>query len=163
MVPAAERQNTTHLQVMLDVGAEGNPQAYAELINLASDRLLRLTRKMLRRYPHLKRWEQTDDIFQQAAMRLWKALEKVQPENSRHYFNLAALQVRRELIDVARKLSGPLGIAGNLDSISGEQKERRTPDGPGNDSQDPVRLAAWTEFHEAVDQLDDTLRETFQW
>ena len=53
--------------------------AYGELIAKATDRLLRLTRKMLRNYPHLRRWEQTDDVFQRAAMRLYRSLGEVQP------------------------------------------------------------------------------------
>ena len=42
--------NTTQLQVLLDLAASGDDDAYGELITRASDRLLKLTRKMLRNY-----------------------------------------------------------------------------------------------------------------
>ena len=72
--------NTTQLQALLDLAAEGQDDAYGELIAMASDRLLKLTRKMLRNYPHLRRWEQTDDVFQSAAMRLHQSLSEVKPD-----------------------------------------------------------------------------------
>ena len=49
--------NTAQLQRLLDRAAEGNDDAHEELITKASERLLKLTRKMLRGYPHLRRWE----------------------------------------------------------------------------------------------------------
>ena len=45
--------NTTQLQTLLDRAGEGDDGAHGELIAKAADRLLRLTRKMLRNYPHL--------------------------------------------------------------------------------------------------------------
>lgn len=94
--------NTTQLQALLDKAGEGDQTAYDELIVQASDRLLKLTRKMLRSYPHLRRWEQTDDVFQNAVMRLHRSLSEVQPESVRQFFGLAATQIRRTLIDLAR-------------------------------------------------------------
>jgi hypothetical protein len=44
---------------------------------------------MLRNYPHLKRWEQTDDVFQRAALRLYRSLGEVQPASPREFFGLA--------------------------------------------------------------------------
>lgn len=71
--------NTAQIQALLDHGAAGADSAYDLLLSQASDRLLRLTRKMLRAYPHLQRWEQTDDVFQSAAMRLYRSLAAVKP------------------------------------------------------------------------------------
>ena len=50
----------TQLQALLD---EGNDAAYGELLSIASTRLHKLTGKMLRDFPRLRRWEQTDDVF----------------------------------------------------------------------------------------------------
>ncbi|MEM7457127.1 MAG: sigma-70 family RNA polymerase sigma factor [Planctomycetota bacterium] len=142
---------------------DGDEDARESLLKLSYERLQRLTSKMLRQYPVVRRWEQTDDIFQRAAMRLWNALSKIQPEDSRHYFNLAALQVRRELIDVARSLSGPMGIAANYETIGDEENTRGPVVNAGDrQTEEPPDLAEWTEFHEAVDRLDEDLRETFQ-
>ena len=65
-------------------------------------RLSRLARKMLRSYPGVRRWELTDDIVQNAALRLWQCLDAVKPASVRSFINLAAVQIRRELIDLAR-------------------------------------------------------------
>ena len=90
--------STMQLQALLD---QGNDQAYEELLGLASVRLQKLARKMLRDFPKLRRWEQTDDIFQSAALRLHRSLSEVKPESVRQFFGLAATQIRRTLIDLA--------------------------------------------------------------
>ena len=65
----------------------------------ACARLRQLTCAMLKDYPRLKRWEETDDVFQNASLRLYRALGKVRPASVREFFRLAAVQIRRELID----------------------------------------------------------------
>ena len=72
-----------------------------------------LARAMLRRYPHVRRWEETDDLLQAALMRLHRSLAEVQPEGVPHFDNLAAAQIRRELIDLARSYHGPEGLGAN--------------------------------------------------
>ena len=42
-----------------------------------NDQLVALARVMLRRYPHVRRWEQTDDLLQAALMRLHRSLAEV--------------------------------------------------------------------------------------
>jgi RNA polymerase sigma-70 factor (ECF subfamily) len=59
---------TLQVQGWLDRLQAGDESARKELINCACERLTRLTRKMLKNYPRLKRWEQTDDVFQNAAV-----------------------------------------------------------------------------------------------
>src|SRR5690242_5295106 len=80
---------------------DGDDSAMDELLIHFESRLCRLTRKMLRTFPAVRRWEQTDDVYQGAAIRLRRALKKVMPKNSREFFGLAALQVRRELLNMA--------------------------------------------------------------
>ena len=60
-----------------------------------------LAGKMLRRYPKVHRWEETDDVFVEAAAMLRRAMETVQPESPRHFYNLAATQIRRVLINLS--------------------------------------------------------------
>ena len=101
--------NSIQLQPLLDLAAEGSDEAYGELISQASERLLKLTRRMLRDFPKLKRWEQTDDVFQTAALRLYRSLAEVQPDSVREFFGLGTTQIRRTLIDLARQHFGPEG------------------------------------------------------
>lgn len=143
--------NTTHLQALLD---DGDEPAYGELLSIASTRLHKLTRKMLRDFPRLRRWEQTDDVFQTAAMRLHRSLSEVKPESVRQFFGLAATQIRRTLIDLARHHYGPQGQAAKHES--GADNEQN------GDTDSPENLAAWAEFHEQVEQLPADTREVFQ-
>ena len=67
-----------HVQRCLDRLQAGDEVARKDLLNAACERLLRLTRKMLRADGRLKRWEQTDDVFQNAMLRLHRSLADVQ-------------------------------------------------------------------------------------
>jgi RNA polymerase sigma factor (sigma-70 family) len=105
--------STTQLQHWLDQMRKGNSAASEALVQHACERLRRLTRKMLHGYPALHRWEQTDDVLQNALMRLHKALAKVQPETVRGFFQLAAKLIRQELIDLGRHYLGSQGLGAN--------------------------------------------------
>ena len=141
----------------------GDDQVRGELLSLACDRLLPLTRNMLRDFPGVARWEQTDDVFQNAAMRLYQALQQVEPSDARHFFRLAALQIRRELIDLARHYQGPEGRGAH------HQTQRAAADGqetlrafePSEATYDPGRIAEWQEFHTRVEELPADEREVF--
>src|ERR1700722_6951882 len=94
---------TTELQRWLDLLRAGDEQGRTKLLDHACERLRKLCRRMLRGYPLVRRWEQTDDVLQNAMLRLYRALLDVHPESLRHFYNLAAQQIRRELLDLARK------------------------------------------------------------
>jgi len=140
----------------------GDAAARNELLAATCDRLRRLTRKMLKGYPGVRRWEQTDDVLQNATLRLCRALEGVTPESARHFFHLAAVQIRRELIDLARHHYGPQGAGAHYASAAGD--DSTTP--PAHDRPDtspgPDRLAGWCEFHEHVAALPDSERDVFE-
>ena len=57
----------------------GDPGALNELFVHFERRLRMLTRAMLRDFPGVQRWEQTDDIYQKALLRLQKALHGSHP------------------------------------------------------------------------------------
>lgn len=155
--------NTTQLQNLLDQAACGDDLAYDEVINIAAARLQKLTGKMLQSYPHLRRWEETSDVFQTAVVRLHRSLSAVQPDSVRGFFGLAATQIRRTLIDLARHHFGPLGQAAKHHSSAGEAS-----DGDGilvqqvGDSASPETLDSWASFHEAVEHLPASEREVFE-
>lgn len=139
----------------------GDPTALNELILFASKRLEVLTRQMLRDYPHVHRWAQTDDVLQNALVRLCRALESVKPANIREFYALAATQIRRELIDLARHYSGPQNAAAHYESWVGDPaREQRTPDYE-DATHDPAALADWNDFHTQVAALPDEEREVF--
>ena len=145
---ASPGNTTTKLQHWLDLMRNGNDQARTELCGHACERLRILTRKMLRCYPLVRRWEQTDDVLQNSMLRLFRALAEVTPDSLRHFYNLATLQIRRELLDLARHHAHDDGQG---EENSAEQADHDEPPG----------LAEWSDFHRQVETLPDDEREVF--
>src|SRR4051812_3358731 len=162
-IPLADPSTRSVLiQGWIDRLRAGDESARAELLRCSCDRLVELTRRMLRRYERIRRWEQTDDVAQNVAMRLYRTLEAVPPGSTRDFFRLASLNIRRELLDLSKHYFGPLG-QGTLhasnpdDSAAGAVTFGR--DGPADLTHEPGRLEAWAEFHRQVDALPDEERE----
>ena len=137
--------------------ADGEHAALDDLIAASSNRLQQLARQMLNRFAGVRRWEQTDDIFQNSLLRLIRSLEDVKPQNSAQFLSLAALQIRRELLDLARHYFGPLGHGARHAEWVGDS-DNPTLDRPDS-GVDPTQLVEWRELHERVDELPDPLRE----
>jgi RNA polymerase sigma factor (sigma-70 family) len=160
----AHDDHTTVIQGWIDRLRGGDDSARAALLGCASDRLTRLARKMLRDYPGVARWEQTEDVLQNALIRLDRALKVVAPPTARDFFRLAAAQVRRELIDLARHYQGPQGLGAHHSTQPGSDSPTREPalvPSAPDTTFEPSRLAAWTDFHRAVDNLVAGDRELF--
>ena len=154
--------STVYLQNCLGRLQAGEASARDDLVNSACDRLQRLTRKMLRDYGGVRRWEETGDVFQNAMLRLCRALAVATPGSLRQFYRLAALQVRRELIDMARHYYGPEGVGANHASRAPAEGGSLPPaHEPADVSAEPARLALWTEFHTQVEALPDDEREVF--
>ena len=85
----------------------GDQAARAALLAHVCNRLQNLAHQMLRGYPVVRRWSETGDVLQAAMIRLSKALDKVHLESVAHFHKLATVQIRRELIDLARHYGGP--------------------------------------------------------
>lgn len=134
------------------------------LIAAAVDHMRSVAHRMARGFPQVRRWDETDDVVQGASLRLARALDAVIPTDGRHLLNLIATQVRRELIDLARRYAGAESFAQyhetNLGHIDGQEVFR------SDAAEDPVNSDAesvnsWTLFHEAADTLNDEDRELF--
>ena len=133
----------------------GDGAAGDELVRGVCDRLERLAHKMLKRFPHVRRWAETDDVLQSALLRLLRALQVVRPDSTRSFFGLAAEQMRRELLDLARRYNGPAGL--------GAHHASRQPGGatgePQAPKEEPDELEKWCAFHEEVARLPVEERE----
>jgi RNA polymerase sigma factor (sigma-70 family) len=148
------------VQGLLARHGKGENRARDELMALAFDDLERLARMMLRSYPGVHRWEGTDDILQGASLRLFKALGEVKPPTPADFFRLAATQIRRELIDLARRFSGPHGLGAQHEThhpALGSHIIDRVPD----ESADPAQLAEWSAFHQQAETLPEPLCTVF--
>lgn len=158
MTPPVHPGGDTRLDKLVESVRLGHPGARDLLLDHACERLLVLTRRMFHGRPGLQRWEQTDDVFQNAMVRLHRALETTEVLSVRHFLNLATMQIRRELIDLGRKHFGPHGIGRNHHTDHhGEERGTaiHTIESPPSD------LAEWTEFHERVQSLPEDEREVF--
>jgi RNA polymerase sigma-70 factor (ECF subfamily) len=143
------------LQHWLERHRAGDPAGCNELIRHSQERLRLLTRQMLRRYPGLREWEDTSDVFQGALLRLARALREVAPPSTQEFLCLAAALIRRELIDLSRHHFGPEGN-GRHQQPPGDAD----PD-PSDSSGDPYKLAVWGEVHGRIAGLDEGDRELF--
>lgn len=155
--------STTELQGLIDRLAAGDPAAHHALIDRACTRLRRLVRRIFRHGDRLRRLEDTDDVLNEAVVRLLRRLEAGrQPASVAEFFRAAAREVRCELLDMARHHFGPEGPAAreanNLaaDSAGG----RALPETPTT-TDEPGRLATWTEFHRHVEALPGEERAVF--
>lgn len=142
------------------VEASADPDA--SLLSIL-DFLRQVCRNLLGNFPDIKRWDHTDDVFQAAALKLFVALQETTPESRRHLENLAAVQVRRTLIDLGRKYAAQVAM----------NQQRWTPDPiiipiksmdhlTASSESDPQKLIEWVELHEQIDHLPDEAREVFQ-
>ena len=68
----------------------------------------------------MKRWSETDDVLQNAMLRLHRSLAEIQPECPSQFYGLAATQIRRELIDLARHYYGAQGIGARHHTDGGQ-------------------------------------------
>jgi RNA polymerase sigma-70 factor (ECF subfamily) len=134
----------------------GDRAAEDELLRAILGRFRNLARRMLNNeFRDLRPVAQTGDIVQDALLRLLRALQHVTPETTRDFFNLAAEQIRRQLLDVARRhrreTVRPLQLRD--DSSSGSAGHPPDPAPP------PADLDRWEQFHRTVEELPAAERE----
>ena len=143
--------------------AAGDLSARGPILELCAARLRVLASRMLDRFPGVRRWDDTDDVFQNAALRLHRALAEVRPQSPREVMLLAAAQVRRELLDLARRYAGPQSHAAH--HATNVVTEDRYPDAPAfhtDRSPSPDEgLDRWAAFHAAIAALPMEQREMF--
>lgn len=152
----------------LEAGFEGlraGDRATRErIVELMAGRMRSMAHRMLRSFEAVRRWDDTDDVVQNASLRFLRALDETVPESPKHLVNLAALQIRRELVDLVRKHRGPESYASNHDSnsaiVDGEVV-MRVAFAADPHSTDPD-IDRWTAFHELAERLPPEERAVFE-
>lgn len=143
---------------------EGNLVAADQLIEHSYQRLQEMAGRMLRLFPSVRRWEDTDDVCLLSAVSFHRALSASPPVSIPHFFHLAGTQIRRTLIDLARKHNGPLGLNSNLDTRFGEsvcRGEGHAPWAARESDCEVVGLMEWEEFHRDIESLPHDARQIF--
>lgn len=142
--------HTVQLQQWIQRMRAGDREAREELLRSLVDRLERLAKKMLRGFAAVHSKVETADVLQNALMRLLRALEVVEPESMRAFFGLAAAQIRRELLDLARHFK-----ATRTESLPESACDKV----PEFSNQPAEELDHWCAFHEEVERLPAEERE----
>lgn len=152
--------NTAQLHRWIERFQAGDLDAQEELLRGFADRLERLARKMLGRFPNVHRWADTGDVLQNSLLRLLRGLRTLRPASTREFFALAAEQMRRELLDLYRHYYGPQGVGANHASHpGGDGLEPAVDAAPDRATEEEDDLEKWGAFHEAVERLPVEERE----
>jgi RNA polymerase sigma-70 factor (ECF subfamily) len=148
--------NSVNLQKYIDRWQAGDRSAADELLRATGARLEKLARRMTRTFPNVRGHADTSDVLQNSLIRLLRTLRTLRPATTRDFFNLAAVHIRRELIDLARRSKGKacvrLGMPGDSDTPN-------APRAQANDAEPAEDFELWARFHEAVDELPAEERE----
>jgi RNA polymerase sigma factor (sigma-70 family) len=140
--------HTTTLRDLIGRYQAGENSALDVLIRRTEERLAQFARRMLSGFPGVAAREQVEDVLQNALIRLTRSLRQETPASVRDFFGLAAMHVRRELLDLARSHA--------------RRPTAHLPNDPTDQSGDSTtELDRWTALHEAVDRLPEELRQVF--
>jgi RNA polymerase sigma-70 factor (ECF subfamily) len=137
----------------------GDPSVRGELLNIACARLMRLTSRLRSDFagffPEDHEGRSTEDIFHHASLRLYQALHDTPIRDVRHFYRLAATEIRRELIDLCRHCQRL-----NETAPAGEDQL----DDAGNRSEriSIAELRRWIVLHDSVEALPESEREVFE-
>jgi RNA polymerase sigma factor (sigma-70 family) len=162
----SERDLETLLTDCLARLSAGDDSARATILEVCNSRLRELSHRLLGNFAKVRRWNDTDDVAQNAALRLYRALGECTPDSPSGLMGLLATQIQRELLDLARKHAGSMSYAANHGTNVQEGSrgfehvvERVADPGEGDDE---IPIQRWEQFHEAVEALPDELREVFK-
>lgn len=158
----ADGSDSSEISLWLDRLSAGDLAARDRIIEITSGRLRVLASRMLSRFPLVRRWDDTDDVFQNAIMRLHRALAEVQPDSPRAIMALAATQLHRELIDLARRYRGPMSFEANHATQIPDRPDASEPPGPiDRAATADESLDRWSAFHDVIERLPTDQREVF--
>lgn len=154
-----QSQLSDHIGSLIQKVNQGDEASRQELLTVTAERLERLTRNMKKDFPSVARWEETGDVFQNVMIRLNHALTKVEINDVRHFLRLAALHIRRELLDLCRK-HDRRNKHHQTQMQTGDQDESAPMlNDPVEVTNDPKRVAEWGEFHQTIEALPDDQKE----
>ena len=143
----------------------GEAAACQDLWTACRERMQFLASKLLASSPQVHRWEDTDDLVQNASVRLLQALQEATIESDRHLLNLAAKKIREEFIDKLRHYGGPRSpmrqhvTSSQLGSDGGRLDLIEQAAAVGMTS--ATESDRWERFHAIVDRLPEREREVF--
>jgi RNA polymerase sigma-70 factor (ECF subfamily) len=94
-------------------------------------------------------------------LRLHRSLSVVKPPSVPEFLGLAAAQIRRSLIDLARHHFRVKGDAVRHETDGNRCQRGSLIAGQADRTLEPQSLEEWSEFHQQIDALPDQEREVF--
>jgi RNA polymerase sigma-70 factor (ECF subfamily) len=146
--------DSVNLQNYITRWQAGDRAAADALLRATGTRLEKLARRMTRSFPNVRGQADTGDVLQNSLIRLLRTLRTLRPTTTRDFFNLAAVHIRRELLDLARRCKGKAWVPLDLPEDSSHPTRCAEPEAPP-----PEDFDLWVRFHEAVDELPVEERE----
>lgn len=144
---------TTQIEIWVAEYRNGNQKARDNLLRYIQNRLRLNVRRQIASYPKVEKAVGIDDVVQNVSIRIMKALDqRVELNDATHFFNFVGLNLRRELLDLARKYEK---LEFSIDANEDPNNEPQTSTG------DPQRLSKWSMLHDSIDKLSGTQKETF--
>jgi RNA polymerase sigma factor (sigma-70 family) len=158
---------TAKLTTCLHRLAAGEDSARVTILEICDGRLRQLAHRLLGNFAKVRRWDDTDDVAQNAALRLYRALAQTVPDSPRGLMGLMATQIQRELLDLARKHSGPMSYAANHGTNVRRDKHGEVvfvdeAVDPGDVHDEEIPIDRWEQFHSAMEALPEEQREVFK-
>jgi len=141
-----EELHTTTLRDRIACFQVGETSALDTLIHRIEERLAQFAHIMLGEFLGVAAREQAEDVLQNALIRLTRSLRQETPASVRDFFGLAAVHLRRELLDLAR-------------NHARRPTAHLTDDPPDQVGDSSTEL--WTALHEAAERLPAELRQVF--
>jgi RNA polymerase sigma-70 factor (ECF subfamily) len=154
-------KSSDSLQALIVRLQHGEKAARDELLARTYSRLRQLMGKMIRRFPAVQDQAGPTDVLHETFFRLSRALEALSPKSVDEFFRLAALNMRRQLLDMARKCRRrPEGHQVSLPEPSPGCEDDAAAE-PSQSTLDPAALERWCEFHRQVEMLPEEERSVF--
>jgi RNA polymerase sigma factor (sigma-70 family) len=136
---------------LFDLLPDGGDTVREEILRRSQEQVRRMARRMLRGFRDVRTVAETDDVLNGVLLRLMTALRALPITSRADYLRLAAVQIRRELIDLARRYRNLIRHTVPLDQDSDGQRGR--PSAPPEAADDPSHLMQWEELHRAIEAL----------
>jgi RNA polymerase sigma-70 factor (ECF subfamily) len=137
----------------------GDSSVRGELLNIACERLMQLTERLQREFRATGQVPSTEDVFHGASLRLYQSLHDTPIRDVRHFYQIATVEIRRELIelcrycrDLRRDDADDTGRSGQRHGAQGDQADRVAAE----------ELRRWAQLHDSIDALPELEREVFQ-
>jgi RNA polymerase sigma factor (sigma-70 family) len=152
------------IQGLLHRLAQGDANAKKTLIGHSYGRLRLLAHRLVGE----TNVEDATEVLHGAFERLERALDDVKPTNVADYLGLAALQIRRQLLDRIRHYKGRAGTGGKAKHVAvslnagGDSSQSSAAINPADPKARPDRVEMALELLEAIDILPDDERRVVE-